>query len=242
MRSGDLDMDADSLTSSRRSFESDVVDVAGIATPSDRDSDHGSDHPDADALVAPRSSDSSCSSLGSDALDMLDLPWDDMSCHEDDHRPEDSVCDSSSDSMADFNMDEPTWADEVVVKGKADLVAEVLGGVIRYYAASNTFVASCACHGSRCRKTKSVKHKYNPLNAGQGRPLGLLCAWLAQAMDLEPGNVGRELHRDLDPPSLLDRQHARGVAMASAAVQLLAVKERPRNLAAGEPDEPLVIV
>jgi hypothetical protein len=67
-------------------------------------------------------------------------------------------------------------------RGKADLVLEhPNGGVLRYYAKKDQFVAHCPKkeeHGAACCLTRST---VAGARRGQGRPLGLLLSWMKSA-------------------------------------------------------------
>ena len=67
-------------------------------------------------------------------------------------------------------------------RGQAEVMVEVRGGQIRYYA-QGVFTATCTDtrHG-RCVLTRSARPGRR---TAQGRPLGLLLAWLAAGTSLD---------------------------------------------------------
>ena len=86
--------------------------------------------------------------------------------------------------------------------------AGVKNGTIRAYCdKSMRMVASCSVHGEReCRLTRSLLGSGLPSRSGQGRPLGLMVAWLACAGDHPDAGA----HKGMKPlPSFADRQKAR---------------------------------
>ena len=70
----------------------------------------------------------------------------------------------------------------------ADLVIELPFGSITFYAERMEFVATCTNverHGHRCRLTRGSQPSIRTGREGQGRPLGLLTAWLLRSFDVE---------------------------------------------------------
>lgn len=118
-----------------------------------------------------------------------------------------------------------------------DVVAHTAFGVIRYYNNRQEFVAHCSNpqHGQQCRLSRSAKPSLAAHRAGQGRPIGLLAAWLAVSFEEELPN--KAAHVRLQPlPELSARQAARAALAGSPGSAGLLSKERP--VRRGEPDEP----
>lgn len=123
----------------------------------------------------------------------------------------------------------------------ADFAAVFEFGIIRYYFSRREFVAHCQSpeHGHRCRLSRSSEESLSKRRAGQGRPIGLLGAWLmAGAADRNISSQWQHTH--MRPmPSLSDRQAARMTIAAHAQGAGLLALERPAR--EGEPDEPETI-
>lgn len=56
-------------------------------------------------------------------------------------------------------------------------------GSVRYNFRAENLVAHCSYHSGNCRRTRTVRAPTTFKNPGQGRPLGLLCAWLERARE-----------------------------------------------------------
>lgn len=110
------------------------------------------------------------------------------------------------------------------------------GGVLRYYAKTNSAVAHCTRHGGVvCRLTRTMNASRARGREGQGRPIGLLCAWLAAATDPDHDDV--EGHRRMQPmPSHAERAEARATVSALPGMRRLLDLGRPRG---DEEDEPV---
>ena len=76
-------------------------------------------------------------------------------------------------------------------------------GSIRYNFRSGNLVAHCAQHAGNCRRTRTVNVGLR--NAAQGRPIGLLAAFLQQADDFPDARR----HSAICRPTLQQRQEAR---------------------------------
>lgn len=107
-------------------------------------------------------------------------------------------------------------------------------GSIRYNFKGKNLVAHCACHAGNCRRTRTINRPVNATrNKAQGRPIGLLTAWLEQAHSF----AGEKEHSSRCRPSFEERKAARqrfyeiegGVAWA---------KKFERELEDGEAEEP----
>ena len=92
-------------------------------------------------------------------------------------------------------------------RSKADAEVVVPNGFLRYYNTNRKFmVAHCEHHREACRLTRALNESKARNRAGQGRPLGLLLAWLAAGHDYDsawshvhcemPGLAARVLHRE----------------------------------------------
>ena len=124
-------------------------------------------------------------------------------------------------------------------KGKATLEINVHGGTLKYYSNKRAIIAHCDRHGHHdCRLTRTLCAAKAAGRPGQGRPIGLLCAWLAAA-DHEDFD-SPQLHVRMKPlPEYEDRVLARAeFSTLSDAPGWLAL-ERP--LAAEEDDEPAFV-
>ena len=124
-------------------------------------------------------------------------------------------------------------------RGKADAEVRVDGGRIAYYARYKVFEATCERH-KRCRVDRVSCRSSNADRPGQGRPLGLLAAWLAIHHSIHVSDAFEHLHPFIIAGISREQREA-GRARVTAAVagpQVLA-KEGPKRI--GEPDEPEAI-
>jgi hypothetical protein len=121
-----------------------------------------------------------------------------------------------------------------VPRGAADYVAAVPGGVLRLYSKSQTMVATCLLHGAKCRMTRKYSAAKVKNRPGQGRPIGLLCAWLTQGLHADVDTLRK--HVDIALPPLEERVVARARVQEIPAMVEFFRKERRRDGA--EPDEP----
>jgi hypothetical protein len=199
--------------------------------------------PDASGLATPTAASVSSSSSSSVHLSDIDFTDVRMSDVDDDGFLSDSdVYQSSEDSMVGLGKGgEASEEDDARApkKGKADVMVVFAHGIVRYYASAQILVATCKYHGSRCRLTKTVSNRHNLRNHGQGRPLGLLCAWMAEGATMLFGAGHRVEHNNIAKDRTLthaQRVTARALAMLVAGVDLLCDKKRPRR--EGEPEEP----
>jgi hypothetical protein len=159
-----------------------------------------------------------------------------------DHSCAGSPCSSSSDSMAmlgDVSADLPPHDGGALAKGTANFDMRVNGGMLRLYFDSKTMVASCERHGARCRLTRKYipSALTNGSKLGQGRPVGLLLAWLAAG--LHPAVASKGDHRDIALPSFEDRMAARTAAADVGGLLPFFAFERPLRM--GEGPEPPVV-
>ena len=111
-------------------------------------------------------------------------------------------------------------------------------GELRYNIMSESIVAICKVHGGACKRTRTVRPaaKDSLTNCGQGRPVGLLAAWLSQSHQ----HASSEAHRDaiLYITSAARRAARRAFAAAPDASDIL---DMERDRTAGEGEEPDVI-
>jgi hypothetical protein len=120
-----------------------------------------------------------------------------------------------------------------IERNRSEVSVKFAGGTITWYKSSNTLVAYCGPHGQRCRLTRTANS--SPKKLPQGRPIGLLAAWLKMGCGISSGD--HNLMRFLTF-SHADRICARNelVTSTQADLELLLSKERkPRD---GEGDEP----
>ena len=125
--------------------------------------------------------------------------------------------------------------------GAADVSVDFGFGNIRFYFSRLELVAQCAnpLHGIRCRLSRSVQGSGTAWRHGQGRPLGLMAAWLLAGQDDQlaiPTHADHVKTRTWPKPSLEDRVAARAAIAAHPAGAALIAAERPRR--PGEPEEP----
>lgn len=126
--------------------------------------------------------------------------------------------------------------DEFDYDDGADIDVQVGGGRIHYYAATNKFVAYC--DDPRHKKCSRERVAWQGTRPSQGRPLGLLAAWLE---DAEWGST-RE-HCDIGIFATLDRrQESRAALLARVAAgefdvaRLLRRERQLRPFEEAEPD------
>jgi hypothetical protein len=115
-------------------------------------------------------------------------------------------------------------------------------GIIKYYTTDPqrpSFMAFChyavtnpdPLHDSSCRLTRAAYGSSLRARSAQGRPLGLLMAYL-----LLPDPLVKELHMDMAEITLEQRVAAREYLEGRPNAHVLFEKERPRR--PGEPAEP----
>ena len=126
-------------------------------------------------------------------------------------------------------------------RNPADIVIGVRGsGVLRFYSNKRQIVAQCLSrgHGPNCFLTRTIEPSGSPAYAAQGRPMGFMLAWLAEA----PPAISRFDHVHLFKPSyeVRARHRERGMLQAAELPNLgdLFAKERPPRQHLGEGDEP----
>ena len=113
----------------------------------------------------------------------------------------------------------------------AELRIDVQGGYLKYHRKTQQIVAHCLRHGDRlCRLTRTVKGAAGRARAGQGRPLGLLCAWLQASDRAELDSSEEHKHfSTLSPLSFEERMTARAEFTALPGhEQWLAIERPPR--------------
>lgn len=118
-------------------------------------------------------------------------------------------------------------AQPVARRPRADFELQVPGGTLRYYEGTNSVVAHCFRHGSQeCRLTRTMNASTARGRAGQGRPIGLLCAWLEAGMD--PALRTAEAHKQMRPfPTFEQRRQARASVASVLGIQSFFDRERP---------------
>ena len=128
-------------------------------------------------------------------------------------------------------------ADPGPSRSRADLEMRVEGGVIRFYGAAQRIVGHCEHHGEReCRFTRTTMGSTLASRAGQGRPLGLVLAWLrCGCRDDLPTAASHKAMRPM--PSHADRLRAREEFAADPASEAWFAVERARREGDGS-DEP----
>ena len=185
------------------------------------------------------------SDAGSDAGEQPDGPG----CNDDDdgHGPDvDDLVDDAVGGVVDGlaagdaggHIDVPAPPADVVpvVDAAGNIYWHSPSGSLVFYRNSGQVYAYCddPRHGGRgiCRKSKTSAPGRK---AGQGRPCGLLLAWLWQHVDADT----RELHKH-SVPEWEDRIHARQVLADTVAGRLLLEQEAPKGDAADD-SEPEVI-
>ena len=121
-------------------------------------------------------------------------------------------------------------------------------GEIHYYHGTASMTAFCHCHVGDCRKSRSTRAYAGSsgvagpsgVRAGQGRPIGMLAAWLRCSKK----HKSQESHSDRSVTNFLDhseRVTARQWLMTHAGAQdFVAASERPLN-DTDVRDEPLFI-
>ena len=106
-------------------------------------------------------------------------------------------------------------------------------GVIRFYASRREFVAHCSFPGHvRCRLTRSSQGHASSARCAQGRPLGLLAAWL----QARGSCADKDSHVRMPLPDLASRIFGRELLKGVAEAADLFLAERP--LRDGESEEP----
>ena len=114
-------------------------------------------------------------------------------------------------------------------RGRAELEVICPNGAIKYYISTGDFVSTCLRpgHGSKCRLTRTSRP--NARRVAQGRPLGLLFAWL----QLPATDQQSHLHLR---PSLEERVAGRAALTALPSGDSL--QDLERDLRMGEGAEP----
>ena len=121
-------------------------------------------------------------------------------------------------------------AHEAAERRKADIMMHLPeGGSIHYYQKGNRMVAFCPRCENDCRRRRTLN--YTAERPHQGRPLGMLLAWLIDAKNC----ASRAEHQQLCLPSRAQRQHARDTCRRLPQYVDLASKER--QLRDGEAEE-----
>lgn len=134
-----------------------------------------------------------------------------------------------------FHAKEPAAKHSGHKKTNKDVsVSYSLFGDLRYNIKSASFYAECKVHED-CRKTRSASAavRLTSRSAGQGRPLGLLAAWLERSGEFDTANDHKGA---ISTINLADRQDARRNLATLPHSEDLFNHERPKR--EGEEDEP----
>ena len=111
--------------------------------------------------------------------------------------------------------------------GCADAEIRLACGKIAYYVHDHRFEAQCNCH-KKCRLTRTSRGSLLASKQGQGRPLGLLAAWLMLTHGPAPP-ASKDEHRDPFLIALIsheDRRAARRILKSSVDGRALLSFER----------------
>ena len=110
------------------------------------------------------------------------------------------------------------------------------GSTITLYRNSSFVVAHCRLehHGRMCRLTRTCVPSDAPRREGQGRPLGLMAAWLAKGSDF-PDSASRV--RWCNPALAERRQARRALAEMPATAALFEAERGRRESEHSEPDD-----
>ena len=109
-------------------------------------------------------------------------------------------------------------------------------GELHFYATNNSVVAFCRKHSGDCRRTRTLlEYKKTGQREGQGRPLGMLCAWLNYHTDDKSSHMMLGTHRLTREL----RQEARRRMLQLPGGPEFAQRERPCR--PGESEEPLSV-
>jgi len=133
--------------------------------------------------------------------------------------------------------DPPAPAARAVAVGGRGLPDETVfapsGGCIKYYIQSSSFVAECSRHHGRCRLTRTSNA--STCKRAQGRPLGLMAAWLADHMVQNREDHCNTLYVAMAYSHEL-RLQKRLELVGRARLEAF---ERPRDASRDEPEEPI---
>lgn len=222
--------------------EEELFDEADVSVPEGSISDHamsevsmhddnGESPVDGDGVVEDGGDDLSGVEVGSSS----DSSSDDSSS--DDSSSEKSV-DAAGGDGGDVGHD-PAPMPKAKPKAKAaDMEVELPNGFLRYYKATQVVVAHCAYHGEKaCRLTRLMRGHKSALRAGQGRPVGLMLAWLADQHNHDANHD----HVHMALPSFDSRAAERAAAAAGGNAQLLALMAEERPTREDEDQEPEVV-
>jgi hypothetical protein len=115
-------------------------------------------------------------------------------------------------------------------RGHADNMVILDGGSIAWHQTTLRFEARCDKHGDRCRLTRSSEPSKRAGAIFQGRPLGLLGAWLAAGHHCNSKDEHVAFH------SLDERQAAREIIKLNINGHAMLAREREKR--DGEDSEP----
>jgi len=120
---------------------------------------------------------------------------------------------------------------------ECDGIVHLPQGCVRLYLARREVVAHCnnPAHGNKCRLSRKLTEWRGKARLGQGRPLGLLVAWLQLAID--PRCDTTQSHVHIQPlPSFAERVAARAFFKTLPGSEPFLQEERPCR--DGEEEEP----
>ena len=182
----------------------------------------------------------------------------DASVPDDPHAPPEidmGTLDEGDDDAPEPTIDVHDFPSEAVACPLADdlhreeaLCTVDLGGDTLIYYRDRRFVAVCRRDAhqlpNRCRLERSAEGSGYPSRSAQGRPLGLMAAWLLYCNENDAGVSceNKEEHISLFFLCCLDhatRMRARRHILTLPGGAQLAAYERPRRLAQLEPEEPI---
>ena len=115
-----------------------------------------------------------------------------------------------------------------------NLSLQVEFGRLYYYGGQEQFYAVCSTHGAGCRMTRTKNADKRLLRRAQGRPLGLLSAWLRDGA----AYPSAWHHMKLCMPSLEARQYGRArLHLVEGAGKFLALDRARREDEYSDPED-----
>jgi hypothetical protein len=214
------------VSAERASAALDILDALPDCVSDAESSDHGDGSDGGGDEVGDGSDDSGCVDVMTASSDCTSNRDSDSSVgsniNEEDRESEDAISDSSSDSMVGLPVGaHHDHAAPVAVAPKipAEITVVLPWGTLKYYLAREEIVAECNQHSKAggvgekrviCRTTRTTATSLNPGRAGQGRPIGLLVAWLMASTQPDIACMTAIQHNRHRPmPNYIDRVNAR---------------------------------
>ena len=123
-------------------------------------------------------------------------------------------------------------------RGTADALLDVPGGCVAFHNSTNRFEARCGNneHG-HCRFSRTCLASKKDVSSGplygQGRPLGLLCSWLALSLNHGSKEEHHAAAKDINKAQRLSAR-----TLLKQVPQCKSLLERERPLRDGEESEP----